>query len=247
MLLIDAGNTRIKWRLCDHTGQHLAADAMPVDADAPPSGWSQSGVASVALGVCVAGEAVRQRIECWLTALGTGIDWLQATARQGDLENGYREPSQLGADRWAALLGARQHHRDRSLLVVMAGTATTVDLLQADGRFAGGLILPGQTTLRASLYRATANLPVAEGAFVALPDHTDAAIATGCLLAQAGAINQFYRLHQPTCQLTGCLLSGGDAETLQPLLEMPCERMENLVLDGLAALAGVGKLCPPAL
>ncbi len=112
-----------------------------------------------------------------------------AAASAGGVVNGYDNPAQLGADRWAALIGARGLHAGPAL-VVMAGTATTVDCLDAQGVFRGGLILPGLDLMRRSLARNTAGLPEACGGYRVLPTNTDDAIVSGCIAATVGAIER---------------------------------------------------------
>ena len=89
--------------------------------------------------------------------------WVIPKEAQCGVKNGYRNPAQLGSDRWAALIGARALHGARPVLVVCCGTATTIDLLTAQGQFAGGCILPGVGTMLRSLHEKTAALPDADG------------------------------------------------------------------------------------
>ena len=119
----------------------------------------------------------------------------------------------------------------------MAGTATTVDLLSREGDFLGGLILPGVALMQQALAQGTAQLPLADGRFALQPRRTVDAIHSGCLQAQAGAIERMFG------QIAGaphavCLLSGGAADSLAGLLEIPLRRVDNLVLTGLGAVAG---------
>jgi type III pantothenate kinase len=121
-------------------------------------------------------------------------------------------------------------------VVATCGTATTIDALSADGVFLGGMILPGLGLMAASLARNTAQLPhIAAGD--ALPagfaDNTDDAILSGCLSAQAGAIER-------ACGLLGaslCILSGGAARYIAPALSAPHKMVDNIVLTGLHAAA----------
>ena len=228
ILCLDAGNTRLKWALFD-----------------PGSGWNASG--SLALSELddlklpkadravlsnVAGEEVGARVERALA--GMPLFRVSAKSEQCAVRNGYERPEQLGADRWAALIGARALHRGPAL-VVMAGTASTVDLLDEGGVFRGGLILPGLDLMRASLARSTAQLALLAGEFRELPANTADAIHSGCLAAQAGAIErQFERIAAEPNAL--CLLSGGAADHILPLLRLPVRHVENLVLEGLACI-----------
>jgi type III pantothenate kinase len=116
--------------------------------------------------------------------------------------------------------------------VVCAGTATTGDLLDAVGEICGGLILPGFDLMRAALARDTAQLPLADGQFRATPRNTMDAIVSGCLHAQAGAIERMFATIAAEPGAV-CLLTGGGAARLVPLLSIPLKLTENLILDGL--------------
>ncbi|MDX5363784.1 MAG: type III pantothenate kinase [Pseudazoarcus pumilus] len=234
-LLIDAGNTRVKWALVRDSDwlaegalEHATAHTLATMLDAYPPLHG-------ALGVNVAGDALGQTLQDIVAARGAGLQWLRSSSRLCGVTNLYDEPAQLGTDRWAALIGARALHAG-PCLVISAGTATTVDLLDADGHFQGGLILPGERLMRQSLARDTARLPLADGEPRDPPRNTVDAIVTGCLYAQLGAIERmFARISGESNAL--CLLAGGNAERLAPLLTMPLHRVDNLVLRGLAVIA----------
>lgn len=118
---------------------------------------------TAAWGCCVAAPAVAARLQSAAHDCGAALRWLAARDRfEGagtTLVNGYRDPAQLGADRWHALIAARARWPDTALVVVNAGTATTVDAIDAAGRFRGGVIAPGVRLMLDSLARGTARLP----------------------------------------------------------------------------------------
>ena len=232
IIAIDAGNTRIKWGV--HDGSAWADKGVLATADAArlsevAARWPD--VARVVL--CnVAGAAVGQTLSDLLA--NRPLILLRASSAACGVRNAYEQPGQLGADRWAALIGARGQTRNATL-VVCAGTATTLDLLDATGQFCGGAILPGFDLMRAALAQNTAQLPFGlpeEGAFCAAPCNTMDAIFSGCLHAQIGAIERMYAAiaDAPGAQ---CLLTGGGAARLAPHLNIPCQRVDNLILDGL--------------
>ena len=228
LLCLDAGNTRLKFGLFDG-GRWLLQDALDYAAfDELPARLPASPTRIVACNV--AGQAVRQRIEALAGKLGLPLTWLCSTAAACGVTNSYDTPEQLGADRWAALIGARALHGG-ACVVAVAGTATTIDALDASGRFRGGLILPGLALMRAALAGNTAGLPHASGNFRRVPTNTDDAIVSGAIHATLGAIA---RMRATLGANVACLLSGGAAAELAPHLEPPQRPIDNLVLEGLA-------------
>ena len=227
ILCLDAGNTRLKCGLFDGRGWRMqgalnyrALDDLVTELPEKPS----------RIVACnVAGDTIRQRIEALATRLDLRLDWLVSSAAACGVTNGYDNPAQLGADRWAALIGARALHAG-PCVVVMAGTATTIDMLDGNGRFRGGLILPGLTLMRAALARNTADLPAAAGHYRPQPTNTDDAIVSGAIHATLGAIE---RMHSTLDADAPCLISGGAAAELAPHLNLTLRRIDNLVLEGL--------------
>ena len=235
MIAIDAGNTRIKWGVRDGANW-VAQGALPTGDAASLAGVSAGWPAAVRVVACnVAGGAVEEAISHALKTRFPSLLWLRSSAESCGVHNGYAQPERLGADRWAALIGARGQVSS-ACLVVCAGTASTVDWLDADGVFRGGLILPGVDLMRAALARNTAQLPLAEGKFSIAPRNTMDAIASGCLHAQIGAIERMFSglAGEPGAV---CLLTGGAAPRLAPHLNIPFRLEENLILDGLVRFA----------
>lgn len=281
LLLIDAGNTRIKW-----------AWVRQANAGADDYGrWTQSGAVSRAdwaqllpqwqavpdIGALrrvlvsnVAGIALREQLQDLLVSLLAtaspgaavpGIEWLASQAALGGLTNGYRQPSQLGCDRFAAAIAAHALFPGEALLVATCGTATTIDAIDPDGRFIGGMILPGWGLMTNALSSNTAQLPQITGADaviaaidaataahagtkVQLPfaDNTQQAIVDGCIAAQVGAIELALQRHRQAFGNVRCLLAGGAGNYLSPYLAPAHERFDNLVLIGLQVLAAAGRL-----
>jgi type III pantothenate kinase len=235
LLLVDAGNTRIKWALAAvdaAAGDWLAHGAVPhAELDRLLAAWAGHGVVR-AIVSNVAGPAMAAQLE---TVLPVAATWFTARAELAGLRNRYRNPAQLGSDRFAAALGARTLAPGKALVVATCGTATTVDGVSAAGEFVGGMILPGLGLMLGSLARGTAQLPqVAPGATPpAFADHTSDAILSGCLAAQAGAIER--ACAQLPAEL--CIVSGGAAASIAPLLTVAHWMLENIVLVGLHAAA----------
>ncbi|NMG64066.1 type III pantothenate kinase [Azoarcus indigens] len=243
ILLLDVGNTRLKWRL-----QAEAPGIGGTTFQEGNLGHGELGRLTELLaahpeiqrliGSNVAGPAVGAEIARLAGAQRITAEWLRPSAAQCGVRNHYLRPETLGADRWAALIGARARHTGPAL-VVTAGTATTLDLLDGDGNFRGGAILPGVELMRQALAGNTAQLPLADGSYSETPRNTADAIHSGILHAQAGAVERMFRqiADQPAAL---CLLGGGAADAFSSLLQIPLRRAENLVLDGLGLIAHSG-------
>jgi type III pantothenate kinase len=161
MLLVDAGNTRVKWAIAHAgaaPGEWIAHGAVVhAELDSLTAAWAGRGV-SRAVVSNVAGSAIRERLSALLPL--SEPEWFGAQPALAGLRNRYRNPTQLGADRFAAALGARALAPGQALVVATCGTATTVDGVSADGDFVGGMILPGLGLMLSSLARGTAQLPL---------------------------------------------------------------------------------------
>ncbi len=233
-LLIDAGNTRIKWALVDG-GEWLRNGSLPTaiaDELTRQLGDIQ-GVRQIWVSN-VAGEAAARPIRELCLGPHGHPRFIAASAAQCGVRNGYADPAQLGSDRWAALVAAWNLVGGRCL-VVNSGTATTVDALSAAGEFLGGLILPGLELMRRSLYDTAAGLAPLPGKYAAFPRNTGDAIASGAIQACCGAIERQHALLDDERALV--VLGGGAAEILQPHLNLPLRVVDNPVLQGLLLIA----------
>ncbi len=237
MLCLDCGNTRLKWGLYDGS-KWRASGALP-HAEINQLAVQLASVPREVIGCNVAGADMADQID---RVLQRPVRWISAELAQCGVVNRYDNPATLGADRWAALIGARALHSG-SALVVLAGTATTIDVLGADGHFLGGLILPGVTMMTNALSAGTARLSSAPGDYRPLPRNTQDAIASGALHATLGAIGRMYQT-LPASETPLCLLSGGNAEQLQAHLEMPGQHVKHLILDGLIHIATATSFYP---
>jgi type III pantothenate kinase len=252
-LLIDAGNSRIKWALAAPDGALGASGAFDhARADAPD--WSALPTPRGAWISNVAGPEVAARLDALLDARWPALPrtTIRARAAQCGVVNGYATPEQLGSDRWAGLIGARAAFPDEHLLIATFGTATTLEALHADGRFTGGLIAPGWSLMMHALGAHTAQLPtltaaaatrLLDDAAAAHPAHpfavdTPHALSAGCLYAQAGLIERAARdLAAAWRAPIRVVLSGGAADAIAQSLSLAHTRHDSLVLSGLARIA----------
>lgn len=247
-LLIDVGNSAIKWTQVEENGalrdaQWLLHRDTADIASRLIERWRGEVPGGASVIACnVAGNDVVSAIEQAARTLELGaVRWLRAQPRFDgpiSLVNGYLDPQQLGADRWHCMLGACSLWAGQALVVVNAGTATTVDCIEAN-KFVGGFIAPGVRLMLESLARETAGLPAASGTASNFPDNTDAAIISGVLDAQAGLVHQVW--HRFDAQLSTTpriVLTGGNAEAVRARLTIETAAIEhNLVLRGLALRA----------
>jgi len=263
-LVFDLGNTRLKWAAVEST-QNIA--------DRNKKLWAYSGSISTksfqstelraelsdyisktlpkpdAIAFCcVAGDAAIENLRS-LFPQWQDLEWQQFTGSSPyeGLRTLYQDPSKLGADRWAALIGARALSSTNTL-VINAGTATTIDLLGGNGVHYGGWILPGLSLMQESLQQNTAQLPLAVRASkpeaqASFGSTTDEAIMGGCDAAQMGAIlRAAYLAKRMNHPVERIWLDGGNAQILAneikqfpELAVLPVEPIEGLVLRGLWA------------
>lgn len=166
--------------------------------------------------------------------LGLQASFARSEARFAGLRSGYRRPERLGVDRWLALLAA--HRRaPGGVCVAMAGTALTLDAVDAKGCHLGGMIAPGMSSLRRALRDAVRFQTQAEQPRLRaiLGRDTDACVGAGTLFAALGALDRAAAQATPASRL----ITGGDARSLMAFLP-GWEWVPDLVLEGLWLRAG---------
>jgi type III pantothenate kinase len=246
-LAIDVGNTRLKWAqyAAPHPGAALLAHGavfLETIDHLAETDWKNLPAPGSMLGCVVAGEGVRRRVEEQLELWDIPARWVVSSRQAGGITNGYEHPNRLGTDRWVALIGAWHHARAqaeaaRPVLVVMVGTAVTVDALDADGHFIGGLIIPGFGLMLRALEMGTAGLKAPTGDVTDFPTNTSDALMSGGAHAIAGAIERMHRkLRQRTGEEPLLMMTGGAAVKLMPTTDLPFQHIETLIFDGLLAL-----------
>lgn len=243
VLVVDVGNSRMKWGLRGPRGWVAQGAVSNQDIGSlAVRDWQNLERPTRAVGVNVAGEAARVRVEGQIARWRLTMEWQHASPQAGGVANRYTNPAQLGADRWASLVAARRREMARGALprpaiVVNAGTAVTIDALDGDGAFRGGLIVPGIHLMLQSLADNTAGLRVTPGAFQDFPTSTPDALRSGALQAVCGAVEQMRgKLAREGGEVV-CYLAGGGAQEIAPQLLAPLERVDNLVLEGVLVLA----------
>ncbi len=234
-LLIDAGNTRIKWALVAGEQWLRSGNLLTEQVGDLSSDFAQLASVQQVWVSNVAGEPVAQQIHTACSERDWPTHFIAAQLMQCGVRNGYTQPQQLGSDRWAALIAA-WHQIGRACLVVNCGTTTTIDALSAQGEFIGGIILPGVDLMQRSLSLATARLQTADGVYVPLPLNTADAVYSGAIQAGCGAIQRQHALLKDDD--APVLLSGGAAAQLQGCVaQRVTHRVDDLVLQGLLLIA----------
>ncbi len=247
-LAIDVGNTRLKWALFESPSPGAVLQAPGAqfleNIDKLADGdWASLPAPTFMLGCAVAADAIKRRVEEQMEELwDVSARWVVASAAEAGLTNGYDHPTRLGSDRWVAMIGARHRMLDagdvRPIVVVMVGTAVTVEAIDTQGRFLGGFILPGHGIMLRALESGTAGLHVPTGEVREFPTNTSDALTSGGTFAIAGAIErmvQHVRRHcgaEPVCYMTG-----GAGWKMAPHLSVPFELVEGLIFDGLLEIA----------
>ena len=245
ILALDVGNSRMKWGLAGpHGWRTLGVTPNNEIGTLALRDWHHLSRPLRAVGVNVAGEAARVRVEAQLARWRVVPEWLIAAETACGVVNQYARPAQLGSDRWASLCAARQRAIATDLfppacVVVNAGTAVTIDSLDAEGTFRGGFILPGMRLMLRALAENTAALGVPPGEFREFPDNTADALYSGAMQAVCGAVEQMRRQVDTNPAQVRVYLAGGAAPEIAPHLNPPIEVVDNLVLEGVLALAGV--------
>lgn len=241
-LLLDLGNTRLKWALQGPPLGWLAQGAVDWQQDmtlALELAWAGVPRPTTVIGASVV-DCVREAQVASVTErlFACAPSWLRTPASACGVRNAYAEPQRLGVDRFLAMVAARADGH-APCVVAGAGTALTLDALAADGRHLGGLIAPGPQLMQQSLLAATARVrPERPGDILELADNTADALASGCWQAAAALIERFAMRMVPRLGATPTLiLGGGDAARLALLLSLPAQLGRDDVLRGLAVWA----------
>jgi type III pantothenate kinase len=243
-LVLDLGNSRLKWARADPELQPGGAFAYGEDfAHSLDAGLGALARPARVLAVSVAGGARNEALAAWVARRWSlTLQWVTAQSSQLGVTNTYKEPARLGADRWAALIAARAR-LNGAACVVDCGSAVTLDALDAAGVFRGGAILPGLGLMRGALLAGTHGVRATEGdAGSCLAQATADGVAAGTLYGLAGAIDRI--LDEQAAALgvnPTVLITGGDGATLQPRLRHAAQIVPDLVLEGVARIAAHGK------
>ncbi len=246
-LLIDAGNTRLKWGVLDDGNIVETGDVPQVDI-------RDTGLAALmrnlprdvdyAFVSNVAGQRFATRLTGVLSAhAGCDTGFARTSNAACGVTNAYPDPRQMGVDRWAAMIGAWNEFHS-AVLVVDAGTAVTLDALDSKGRHLGGQIVPGFALMAGSLNRETSDIEVSDSAteqalsrdLGIFADSTADCVSEGAANAVAGAIERAISVLRSSAYDPTLVLTGGDASRILQAVNITPHHRPELVLAGLAEL-----------
>ena len=246
-LAIDVGNTRLKWALYEAARPGAAPLAQGAEflenIDKLADGdWKALPAPQRILGCIVAGDAIKRRVQEQMELWDAAAQWVVPSAFEAGVTNGYEHPARLGSDRWVAIIGARHRLLARGqripVVVVMVGTAVTVEAIDAEGKFLGGFILPGHGIMLRALESGTAGLHVPTGDVKLFPTNTSDALTSGGTYAIAGAVRRMRHHLQDHCgQEPLCLMTGGAGWKMLPTMGIEVELVDSLIFDGLLVMA----------
>lgn len=242
---MDVGNSRIKWGVLDEgairrTG-HISRQRIGEQGLAALTARLPRRVDTVLVSN-VAGTSFATRLS-GVVGLHCDVDvhFARSEREACGVVNSYRQPRRLGVDRWVAMIGARAEFT-APCLVVDAGTAVTLDALDADGRHLGGQIIPGVRLMASSLASQTSDIPEVQrraaggGTMDMFANTTAAAVGQGALNAVAGAIERAQRVFRERGGDPAVVLTGGDASRILRSLDDAAHHRPHLVLHGLARI-----------
>jgi len=235
-LLIDIGNTRIKW--CVEKNEVLGKGNVIVHQQTDfiqqiQLAWLNLDTPNTLVISCVSNQQIVEQLISLAETLWPNIKVMVAksTAQAGGLSNAYPKANTLGVDRWLGLI-ALQYFYSGNSCVVDCGTAITIDMINQQGQHLGGLICPGLQLMKQSLSAGTARLSNSDQHFdVGLANSTESAIYSGALYAAAGLIEKSIADFS-TCQTV--VITGGDGGIIAKHLNLDCIVDTDFILKGLS-------------
>jgi type III pantothenate kinase len=243
-LLLDIGNSRIKWALQDgdgwpQTGAFVHKGKAFKDVARPA--WKALDPPARVIVSNVAGREYERTVVTWLKRRWKVVpEFLQAKPSVCGVTNAYESPGRLGADRWANLIAARAYYR-APVVIIDCGTAITIDAMNNQGCHLGGLIVPGMDLMSAALVGSAAGIELKDldsGNVSLLGSSTESAVAGGILYATVALVDRVCQdLKFELGKETKVVITGGDAVRIMPLLSQRVRHDPDLVLKGLAVFA----------
>ncbi|SFE88135.1 type III pantothenate kinase [Nitrosomonas sp. Nm166] len=238
ILAIDSGNSYVKWGLYANHQWLKKGKVCYTGVSSLEKEFADLPEPSVIVVSHVARVYTRDQLDILLSVWPVKPHWIVAQAFQCSVFNNYLNPTQLGSDRWAALIAAWKI-QGHACLVINVGTALTIDALSDSGEFLGGIIVPGIHLIRNSLLSGTQLITTDTGNYKEFPQNTDDGVRSGVIQCLIGAIERMYNLLslQLSHPVEKCVMSGGGVSELIPFIKFPITIIDNLVLEGLVVIA----------
>ncbi len=258
-LLIDIGNSRIKWCLYNSVEKKFSFEgAMPYGkADLPAlfsEHWSDLDKPDRVMISNVSGQKLAEIIDAWVDKeWQIKTEYVKTEGISHGVSNAYSDYLELGVDRWMAIIAGWQRFRQqgKAICVVDCGTATTIDGISASGQHLGGFIIPGYTTMQEMLVNNTSDIELARKILLkersprkALPSicfssSTEEGVISGCYLATISIIDRVVTsMQDDSGNQINCVITGGNAELVVEELAGKFEYEPKLVLRGMAMFLG---------
>ncbi len=258
-LLIDIGNSRIKWCLYNSVENEFGSEgAMLHDkADLPElfsEHWSHLDNPDRVVISNVSGQQLAESLDAWIDKKWQmKTEYVKTEAFSHGVSNAYSDYQELGVDRWMAIIAAWQRFQQegKAICVVDCGTATTIDGISASGQHLGGFIIPGYTIMQEMLINNTSDIEMARKILpkerspgkvlpaINFSSSTKEGVNSGCYLATISVIDSVVNSMQDDFgKQVNCIITGGDAELVVEQLAGKFEYEPKLVLHGLAMISG---------
>ena len=245
MLLIDIGNSCLKWAVADKNAYlsravlpYSLTDLRQICAETFADLQHQPDIYIS----CVAGEAIKQIVAEWFQEhWQVKPVFVRSQHECLGLVNAYREAEKLGVDRWCAMLGAWQKYQ-RGFCIIDCGTAVTVDVVDNSGKHLGGLIMPGLNIMMAALKKDAQGIGIIKGELCNLADNTGDAVVSGCYQVLAAGLEKLVTEYRSRFgEKFLCIVTGGDGKHIAAKFGFDYNHEPDLVLDGLKTIIISGK------
>lgn len=235
IILVDIGNSRTKYLIADKVSieKYQVVNNSELDIFWLNSHWQE---ATKIILANVSKNLFTDVISDWTDKKGINLIVVESEAERFGVKSAYQQPKQLGIDRWLVMLAAENLYKTQNVLIVDAGTATTVDALSAQGQHLGGWILPGIDLMFNSLLTNTSKVKAKKLTVgnLSFGTNTSENVNNACWAATTGAIE--LAITQATIELGSIdliLLTGGNARYLQPMIKHQTVIENNLIFYGL--------------
>lgn len=232
IVLVDIGNTRTK---CLIKGKDGDTKRIVIDNDEITTAWlclHWNKATQVIIGSVKAGE-LTELISAWAESYKVNVNFVESEKQRFGITNSYQEPKSLGVDRWLTLIGASILHPKCAVIIIDAGTATTVDVLDKDGTHQGGLILAGIDLMLSQLTSNTSKVKfeISSSTNIGLGKSTTECVNNAAWAATIAMINSSIKEAENLYNIERCILLGGNARRVLPFIRN--ENSETNIIDDL--------------